>query len=197
MPEQHGRARRVLPAVLLSLAILVTGCGSSSPETNDGNFVAGDGSITRLTPAERGKAPEIAGRDLDGDAMSISQWRGKAVVVNVWGSWCPPCRKETPVLNKLATELKTQDVEFVGIAVRESAASSKAFATAKKVPYPSISDPGGTVLLRFAESLPAVAVPTTYVLDKQGRVATRLLDTATYTTLKNLIQEIAKEPADG
>lgn len=175
--------------------MLTTGCGGGAPTPNDGGPIQGEGGITRLQPTERGKPVEIKGLDLDGKPLSSKQWSGKVVVVNVWGSWCPPCRIEQPILSRLATEMKPRGVEFLGIAIRESAANARAFTTARKVPYPSIGE-GDSAILAFADSLPAVAVPTTYVLDRQGRVATRLLDRATYSTLKGLIEDVVSE-ADG
>lgn len=190
------RARGGVAAIAVAISLLTAACGGEAPAQNDGGPVQGAGGITRLAPDDRGKPVDITGLDLDGNALSATQWRGKVVVVNIWGSWCPPCRVEQPILSRLATELKPTGVEFLGIAVRESAATSRAFTTAKSVPYPSIGD-GDSTILAFVDSLPAVAVPTTYVIDRQGRVATRLLDRATYSTLKSLIDEVASEPADG
>ena len=190
------RRRPVAAVALACLMLLVAACGSSGPKPNDGGPVQGAGGITRLAPSERGEPVEVAGLDLDGEPLSSKQWLGQVVVVNVWGSWCPPCRVEQPILSRLSTELKPTGVEFLGIAIRESPQTSKAFATSKGVPYPSIGG-GDSSLLEFADSLPAVAVPTTYVIDRQGRVATRLLDRATYSTLESLIDEVANEPTDG
>jgi thiol-disulfide isomerase/thioredoxin len=194
-PNPAHRPRTGVAVFALAM-LLLTSCGGGAPTENDGGPVQGAGGITRLAPKDRGELVEIAGTDLDGNPLSASQWRGKVVVVNVWGSWCPPCRVEQPILSRLAAELKPLGVEFLGIAIRESPATSKAFTTAKGVPYPSIGD-GDATILAFVDSLPAVAVPTTYVIDRQGRVATRLLDRATYSTLKSLIDEVAQEPADG
>lgn len=188
--------RKRLVWILLACLILITAACGSKDAVRDGAPVQGAGGITRLAPADRGKPVEVAGIDLDGNPVSSRQWLGQVVVINIWGSWCPPCRVEQPVLSQLATELKPSGVEFLGIAVREDPKTSKAFTTAKKVPYPSIGS-GDSAILLFADSLPAVAVPTTYIIDREGRVATRLLDRATYTTLKNLIDEVASEADDG
>lgn len=195
---RHISARRHHPRGFVAAAafgalLTVAGCGS--PDVKPGSTTADAGAaITRLVPDDRKPAPELAGDDLDGNPISLSEMKGKVVVVNVWGSWCPPCRKEQPVLSKVSTELKPQGVEFLGIAVRESAVTSKAYTDAKRVPYPSISDSGGKLLIGFASSLPAIAIPTTYIIDKQGRVATRLLDVATQSTLTSLVTEIVEEP---
>lgn len=202
--SHHPRARRIsrsraLPvnptaAVVGALlaAFVLSGCGAAeSGETDATGARAG---ITRLEPADRTPAPDISGTDLDGEPLSLESFAGRVVVVNIWGSWCPPCRQEQPVLSKLATELKPQGVEFIGIAVREGAATSKAYTEDNNVPYPSISDSGGRLLVGFTSSLPAVAVPTTYVVDREGRVATRMLDVATEATLRALITDVLREP---
>jgi thiol-disulfide isomerase/thioredoxin len=193
-PATRGRLVAVVASTCL--LILIAACGKTAGNAQDGGPAQGADGITRLVPAERGKPVEVVGVDLDGKPLSSKQWLGKVVVVNIWGSWCPPCRVEQPVLSQLATELKPSGVEFLGIAVRESPETSKAFTTAKKVPYPSIGN-GESAILAFADSLPAVAVPTTYIIDRDGRVATRLLDRATYTTLKDLIDEVASEVDGG
>lgn len=190
------RGRPVAWLVLACLLLMTAACGTSKDSVRDGAPVQGAGGITRLAPADRGKPVEVVGVDLDGNPVSSHQWLGQVVVINIWGSWCPPCRVEQPVLSQLASELKPTGVEFLGIAVREGPETSKAFTTAKKVPYPSIGN-GENAILAFADSLPAVAVPTTYVIDREGRVATRLLDRATYTTLKNLIDEVTNEVDGG
>lgn len=189
-------SRTTLMIIGAAVLLLTSACGGGAPTQNNGGPVQGAGGITRLAPGERGKSVDITGVDLDGNPLSVTPWRGEVVVVNIWGSWCPPCRVEQPILSRLATELKPKGVEFLGIAIRESPATSKAFTTARNVPYPSIGD-GDSTILAFVDSLPAVAVPTTYVIDRQGRVATRLLDRATYSTLKSLIEEVASEPDDG
>lgn len=178
--------------VLIVLLLALTGCGVVGGAGKDGDGSLSAAGITRLSPDERVRGPELAGRDLAGVPVSLQEWRGEVVVINVWGSWCPPCRAETPVLNRLAAELEGE-VRFLGIAVRESAATSLAFARKQGVPYPSISDSSGSLLARFAEPLPAAAVPTTYVLDRQGRVAMRVLDRVTYPTLKALVEDVSVE----
>ncbi|WP_311209768.1 MULTISPECIES: TlpA disulfide reductase family protein [unclassified Aeromicrobium] len=183
--------RASLAAVLIAA---LTACGVVGGTTKTGDDSANPVGITRLAPEDRVPGPEIAGADLEGQPVSTAQWHGQVAVINVWGSWCPPCRAETPVLNRLANELEG-DVPFLGVAVRESATTSLAFARKQDVPYPSISDSSGSLLARFAEPLPAAAVPTTYVLDRQGRVAVRVLDRVTYPTLKGLIEDVSAEAA--
>ncbi len=176
-----------------ALLLILSACSQSSTDQTKGGFVSGDGTITRVAQGERKPAPLIAGDDFDGKPVSLAQFKGKVVVINVWGSWCPPCRKETPALISVAQSMKTQGVEFLGIAIRESAATSKAFTDRMKVPYPSISDESGSLLVGFAKSMPAIAVPTTYVIDRRGRVAVRTMETATVPTLTDIVTDIVEE----
>ncbi len=191
---QATRPRSRLTSVVVSLVLAVlvlASCGAAEP--GDTDATSARAGITRVDPADRKPAPDIRGDDLDGSPLSLASFKGKVVVVNVWGSWCPPCREEQPVLSKLATELKPEGVEFIGIAVREGAATSRAYTEENDVPYPSISDSGGRLLVGFTSSLPAVAVPTTYVIDREGRVAVRLLDVATEATLRALVTDVIEE----
>ncbi|MFY0409396.1 TlpA family protein disulfide reductase [Solicola sp. PLA-1-18] len=183
------------------LALVLAGCvpdaeresTSAAPATGGAGFVSGDGTITTVAAAERKDAPRITGTDLDGRPLDTASYADKVLVVNVWGSWCPPCRREAPVLNKVARATQDRGVQFVGIAVREEATASKAFTDKLDVPYPSISDPSSQQLLGFSNTLPAMAVPTTYIIDRDGRVAARILDEVEESTLTGLVDDVLAE----
>lgn len=186
--------RRVRVAALLAVLIggqaAVAGCSQSKADDTTGGFVSGNGTITVVEAGDREPAPDLSGETLDGKPIALSDFRGKTVVVNVWASWCGPCREEAPELSKASDALKDDGVRFLGIAIRDEVSSAKAFNNRWNVDYPSINDPASRTLLGFRESLPAVAVPTTYVIDDQGRVAARILDKTTRSTLTGLIQDI-------
>ncbi|GAA1733961.1 TlpA disulfide reductase family protein [Aeromicrobium alkaliterrae] len=184
---------RCITALVLGVALTasIAACSGSAPsDVAEGGYVSGDGSITVVAPSERDPAPVLEGTDLDGAPLSTAQFEGQVLVVNIWGSWCPPCRKETPDLVVLADELAGEGVQLVGIAIREGRTASKAFATNVGMSYPSFSDPGGEMLIGFSTSLPAVAVPTTYVIDAEGRVAVRYMDQVDPDTLRELISDV-------
>ena len=188
----HRRRRSLLVAV--SALLLLAACtGEIETDSTKGGYVTGGGAITTVPPSERKPAPELSGDDLYGRPISADQFKGKTLVVNVWGSWCPPCRKEAPALNKVSRDLKPKGVEFLGIAIRESATASRVFAERLKVPYPSISNESGSLLIGFNSSLPTAAVPTTYVIDRQGRVAARILDKVTAGTLTDVIEGVLED----
>lgn len=185
-----NRSRVMVPiALLLTLA----GCGGPATDGTKGGYLSGDGSITTVPPGERKPAPDLSGLDLDGTPISSDRFAGKILVVNVWGSWCPPCRKEAPALAEVSRKLKPQGVEFLGIDVREPPEPARAFDRKMNTPYPSISDEGGKLLVGFNHNLPTAAIPTTYVIDRNGRVAVRILDASTVKTLTDVITDVIKE----
>ena len=179
--------RRLIAA--LFAAVLLTGC--SSPSNDGTGFVAGDGTLTVLPLGQRPDAPEITGTTLEGATWTSSDYAGKVIVYNVWGSWCAPCRAEAPEL--VAAEKATRGTAvFVGLNTRDiDLAAPKAFVRAFAVPYPNLYDPGGTLLLKFSSQLPANAIPSTLVVDPSGKVAARIIGATTRATLVGLVSDLA------
>lgn len=140
-------------------------------------------------PDQRVQLATVKGTSLDGKPMALSELAGKIVVINVWGSWCGPCRAETPDLVRVANETAGRGVRFVGIDTRDTLAGAQAFVRAFDVPYPSLNDPQGQVLLALKDVVPISVVPTTIVIDRNGRVAARVIGPVTYSTLKGLLED--------
>jgi thiol-disulfide isomerase/thioredoxin len=147
--------------------------------------------VLQVPVEDRQDPVEISGDSAAGDPVDVEDWRGEVVVVNVWGSWCTPCRKEAPLLVEADAEL---DARFVGIAIREpSQDSSLAFEREYGIEYPSIYDPGSEQLLAFGKYGPK-ATPSTYVLDREGRVAALISgEVPSLGTLRELVEEVAAE----
>ena len=194
--QRRGKQRAlVVPALLLLLsltAVWTTACGSAAGQTGTG-FVAGDGSVTFLDPAQRTAAPDISGSTLEGEPWSLIDQRGQVVVLNVWASWCAPCRAEAPELVAAAEEYAGQPVQFVGLNTRDSATTAESFVTRFAIPYPNVADPDGRLQLAFAQTLPPQAIPSTVIIDQQGRVAARALGKVTASTLDGLISALLDE----
>jgi thiol-disulfide isomerase/thioredoxin len=166
---------RSLPA-LLAAAALLTGC-SSGPDAVDVNN-GGEFRYVAATPAgevipedERASAPEFRGTLLDGDAFESTQLAGQVAVLNFWGSWCPPCRVETPQFSEVSKDYGDAGVQFLGINVKEQDQQfADAFVKDKGIAFPSVYDPRGEVSLAFRD-YPPNAIPSTIVLDRDYRVA--------------------------
>ncbi|MET0524304.1 MAG: TlpA disulfide reductase family protein [Nocardioides sp.] len=134
---------------------------------------------------------EISGDSLEGDPVDVADWRGDVVVVNVWGSWCTPCRSEAPLLVDADAEL---DAQLVGIDIRDNQPDALAFEREFGVEYPSIYDPGSEQLLRFGAKYGPRATPSTYVLDREGRVAALISgEVPSLGTLRDLVEEVGAE----
>ncbi len=167
--------------------LLLAGCNASGG-TGDKGYITGDGRITEVTKADRGDPIDLEGRTLDGRSLSLGDLRGKPVVVNVWWSGCPPCRVEQPLLNEVADDLGSS-AHVVGIDIRDlSADAGAAYARKFRVPYPSLFDPSGKALLAFRGTLSPRTIPSTLVLDSEGRLAASIIGSVpTKLTLTDIV----------
>lgn len=181
-----------MTAVLVGLGVAVatSACTTTGASSGDNGYITGDGVVTTIAPADREGLPEVKGDTIDGSTIDVSDHLGQVVVINVWAAWCPPCRKEAPGLVKAANELPR--VAFVGIDTRDqNTASAEAFVRSFDVPYDSIYDQDGGVLLSFYGILTPSSLPSTIVVDKQGRIAALVLGTVDSGTLMGLVSDVA------
>ncbi len=192
---------RARSAALAAFAVVlaVAGCSadpnSVAEQAKAGDrkgYVAGDGTVEQLAVPDRGEPLRLNGTTVDGGSWSLAaDGADKVVVVNVWGSWCPPCIGEMPALQKVWAEQQAAGaaVAFVGVAVKESPESSLAFLKANNVTFPSISDraSAGGPMLALQGKTPAT--PTTLVLDRQGRIAARVSAAVSEATLRALVAD--------
>lgn len=174
-------------AAFILLAFALTACGGGGNSTSEESFVSGDGATTFIKISDRKIAPAITGMTLSGENYTYQ--KDRVAVVNVWASWCSPCRAEAPTLVALAN--KYTDVAFIGILTRDNPANAEAFERRFKVPYPTIID--DSILLGFKGSLPANAIPSTVILDKSGLVAARISGVVTVASLSKLIEKVSAE----
>ncbi|MCA0379725.1 MAG: TlpA family protein disulfide reductase [Actinobacteria bacterium] len=196
------RKRAALVAAL-ALSLVLAGCsgeGSGLSEQwkqgGDKDYVAGDGSTTSFAEKDRGSAVAFAGVTEHGDQFSSEQTLGSVTVVNFWYAGCAPCRAEAPQLVEVFDEFQAAGVQFVGVNIRDQEAQAVQFAEEFGVEYPSIMDSAGKreVQRAFAGQVPLNAVPTTLVLDREGRVAHRVVgQLAAASQLRTLVQETLDE----
>lgn len=186
-------------AVLAACLLLVSGCGGdANGETGPGGeqgFVAGDGSIVLLPVADRQAAPAVTGELLSGGELSTADLAGSVVVLNVWASWCAPCRAEAPDLQAVWDATSEEGVQFIGLNTRDSAAAAQGFVDTYGLSYPQIQDPDGRQQLLFRDTLPPQSIPSTLVLDKEGRVAARALGVVSQSAMLGLIEPLLLEPS--
>lgn len=178
----------LVPKALAALLAVMLLAGCTTAASNNTAFVSGDGTTTVLAVASRGDALELSGETLTGEQLDISKFRGQNVVINVWASWCAPCRQEAPELK--AFNIENPDVALVGINTRDNNPAARAFEKFFGITYPSIVDPDGSKQLVFRNSLPMSAIPTTIVLDKQGRVSARILGAVSRSLLTQIVDEV-------
>ncbi|MCA0329385.1 MAG: TlpA family protein disulfide reductase [Actinobacteria bacterium] len=193
-------ARRLLAArwllVAAAASVALSACSAQTGSVDSSTrYVAGDGSTVLLAPADRQDAITAGGTTLDGTTLDLASLRGKVVVVNLWASWCAPCRAEASSLENVYGETRAKGVEFVGIVSggKDSVENARAFTRKFDVSYPSIYDGDNSVVLAFSGQLPPSAIPTTLVLDREGRVAARALGEVDRSRLLGMIEPVLAE----
>ncbi|MFE2063118.1 TlpA family protein disulfide reductase [Streptomyces sp. NPDC059467] len=192
------RSRAVLlgaTAAAAALTLSACGNGGTSGGGGDTNFVMGSDGISTVKKGERAAAPDLSGKTVDGKQLDVADYKGKVVVVNVWGSWCAPCRAEAPNFEKVYQDLGAKGVQFVGINTRDtSVQNAVAFEKQQGVTYPSLYDPTGRMLLRFKKgTLNLQTVPSTLVFDRDGKIAARSLSPLSEDKLREMIDPVLAE----
>jgi thiol-disulfide isomerase/thioredoxin len=186
-------------AATAALALLtISACSDHdavSTNQNPNLFVSGVNGTAYVEPSNRQPAPTLSGPTLAGTTLDIASLKGHVVVLNVWGSWCAPCRGEANNLENVYNATKASGVRFVGINTRDDNAAANAFDARFGITYPSIVDNDGSLLLGFRKSLPPQAIPSTLIIDAQGRVAGRVIGAVTVHDLTTLIQRVQTSDA--
>lgn len=194
-----GRRRivgRMVPALVGAVVagLALTGCGASGWETDCETDSQG---VISCVGDNRPAMPELDAELLDGSRFDPADYRGQVLVVNFWGSWCPPCRAEAADLEATYQATRDQGVAFLGINVRDERDKAIAFEQGR-VSYPSVFDPGSRLALDF--NIPPNSIPATMIIDRDGRIATVVRREIRQEGLQPLVEQIAAEgtsPADG
>ena len=174
--------------LILAIAAIftLTSCSTGGISSNSENaYISGDGSAIVIKESERTLAPKLSGETLDG--TNFSSELGKITVVNVWASWCSPCRAEAPTLEEFAINIP--DSKFVGILTRDNLSSAQSFVKRFGLTYPTLID--DAIISSFRGSLPANAIPTTIVIDADGRVAARISGQVTVSSMKEVLEKVS------
>ena len=173
---------------LLLSTFLLTACAGGGVSTQSENaFVSGSGTAVFIKVSDRKNAPEISGELLMGGNKSLST--GQVTVINVWASWCAPCRAEAPLLQEFSVQYP--EVQFAGILTRDNISSAKSFYENFKITYPTFID--DSLLIGFKDSLIPNAIPTTLIIDKNNKVAVRVSGEVTVAGLRELLDKVLAE----
>ena len=178
--------KRLIPLVMV-LALTACSTGGLS-KSSENSFVAGSGSATFIKASDRKLAPELIGPLLDGTVIKVPF--GQVIVLNVWASWCSPCRAEAPLLEDFATKLAGK-VQFLGINTRDNVTAANGFVNRFKITYPTIAD--DALLAQFRGSLLPNAIPSTLIIDAKGRVAVRISGEVTFALLNHYLTMVSGE----
>ncbi|MGW3105586.1 TlpA family protein disulfide reductase [Streptomyces sp. NPDC001100] len=194
----RARSRAVLSTAGVAVAALVlSACSSGGTSGGSGNtnFITGSDGIATVKKGDRQAAPDLSGKTIDGKTLDTAAYKGKVVVVNVWGSWCSPCRAEADNLVQVAKATAGKGVQFVGLNTRDTSTEpAVAFEKKYAVPYPSLYDPTGKLMLRFKKgTLNPQAIPSTIVIDRDGKIAARALQALSEEKLREMLDPVIAE----
>ncbi|GAA3053325.1 TlpA family protein disulfide reductase [Streptomyces glomeratus] len=182
-------------AAVVALVLSACSSGGTSGGSGNTNFITGKDGIATVEKGERAAAPDLSGTTIDGKKLDVADYKGKVVVINVWGSWCPPCRAEAANFVKVAKDSADKGVQFVGINTRDTSTEpARAFEKQYGVTYPSLYDPTGKLMLRFKKgTLNPQAIPSTLVLDRDGKIAARTLQPLSEEKLHEILDPVLAE----
>ncbi|MFD5033250.1 TlpA family protein disulfide reductase [Streptomyces sp. NPDC058405] len=191
-------ARAVALTATVTLGVLsLSACGSGKSGGGGGtNYEVSTDGIARVAKGVRKSVGPIKGETLQGKHLDVADFKGKVVVINVWGSWCPPCRAEAPYLNKVAKEMKSTGVQFIGINTRDGDRSlPMEFENDFSISYPSLYDPTGKLLLSgFPKgTVNLQGLPATIIVDRNGKISARQFGGVDDTQLRKMIDPVVKE----
>jgi thiol-disulfide isomerase/thioredoxin len=173
-PKLARRRALALTAAGLSAAALA-GCSTGATGSSSVGNVSASGAITRITPADRASAPTLSGTTVSGQHYQTS-YNGHVTVINVWGSWCTACREEAAAFSEASKKYEAKGVQFLGIDTLDySNANAKAYEARFGITYPSLSDPDETLVLDLKSLIPSEGVPSTLIVDSDGKVAVRAI----------------------
>ncbi|MEV0907283.1 TlpA family protein disulfide reductase [Streptomyces hokutonensis] len=195
---RRARSRAVLSTAGVAVAALVlSACSSGGTSGGSGNtnFITGSDGIATVKKGDRQAAPDLSGKTIDGKTLDTADYKGKVLVVNVWGSWCSPCRAEADNLVQVAKATAGKGVQFVGLNTRDTSTEpAVAFEKKYAVPYSSLYDPTGKLMLRFKKgTLNPQAIPSTIVIDRDGKIAARALQALSEEKLREMLDPVIAE----
>jgi thiol-disulfide isomerase/thioredoxin len=192
--------KKLAITLMLSAFVLVSsGCATDSlaeqfREGDNKNYIAGDGTVTEFALGSRPKAADWSGFSESGDSLSSDQLAGVITVINFWYAGCAPCRVEMPELIELQDQYLSDEVQFIGVNVRDTSETALAFARQINLNFPSVMDAKtGSVVLAFTGVVTPQAVPTTLVIDSEGNVSARVLGRIDKGILEELIKTVISE----
>jgi thiol-disulfide isomerase/thioredoxin len=179
---------RLAAALLAALSVpLLAGCMGGEKAPRPARPHAEIVGLTIYPAGQRQLVPAVAGTSLDGGHLSLAGiGRGKVVFLNVWASWCTPCRAEMPMLARNARRLAPRGVRFLGLDEQDRRSAARSFVRSAGVAYPSVVDPDGTVLLRLS-MLPQKGIPSSLVIDRRGHIAARVIGRVTTADLSRIL----------
>ncbi|MET8412185.1 TlpA disulfide reductase family protein [Streptomyces sp. NPDC005195] len=181
------------PRRSMALALVLLALTACAPQRQSGGSPAS--LLDSIPAADRRSAPDLGGATLDGSPVHLADYRGKVVVLNVWASWCGPCRAETPELSGAQKDLKVRGVQVLGVSTDADRSDGRAFQREHRLTYPSLHDPSHRQLSRLPKGYLYQALPFTLFIDRRGRIAAAHVSTLTEADVRRVTAPLLRESA--
>ena len=185
------RLLRPLPLIVIVATIALVSLLAYGLASSNGESSTLDDAVAR---GERPQAPALDLPPLDGKGpnRSLADYKGKVVVLNVWASWCVPCRDESPLLERWHKRLAPRGGTVVGIDVQDVDSDARAFIAQYRMTYPQLRDKEGD---RVRSAYSTVGYPETFVIDRRGRVAALQRGPVGDDFMRQAVEPLLQEPA--
>ena len=183
-----SRVRRRTAVTVTAVAVVLAGGALAASHFTAGGSAASrlvNGNVVEYTAGRRSLVPDITATSLTGTPIKMSDYRGKILVLNFWGSWCAPCRAEAPTLEVAYEHYHPRGVDFLGDDLDDSVTDALSFIRSESISYPSINDPSYSVVQQFSKAAPVSDPPTTAVIDKTGHVVGIILGRVSISDLRH------------
>jgi thiol-disulfide isomerase/thioredoxin len=191
---KRGARLVILIAIVAAIVFTLASCAPGDAVESPG-YVSGDGTVTIFSESDQPDPLELTGTSFEGDPIDVADFLGQAVIVNTWYASCPPCRAEAPDL--VAADAR-DDVQVLGINGRDDAATAEAFDRTFDADYPSIDDSNGEAIAALQGLIAVNAVPSSIILDPEGRIYARVIGRVEPSTLTSLLDDaLARDAAPG
>jgi len=173
-PKLARRRALAVAAAGLAGAAALAGCSNGAGGSSSVGYVNVGVGISQVDAAARSAAPQLSGTTIAGKAYTTS-YTGHVTVINVWGSWCTACREEAAALSETAQKYTPKGVQFLGIDTLDNDAGAQSYNSQFGITYPSLADPDETLVLSLKSIIPSEGVPSTIIVDRNGKVAVRAI----------------------
>lgn len=178
---------KIFSTILIGMLFMIACSKESNKPQQKASSASASVSSTNANGRELKNAPDFTLEKMNGEMFTLSEHEGQVIILNIWATWCPPCRKEIPYFIKLQEKMRSEGVLFVGVSMdREGWEVVRPFAREYGINYPVMVD-NSTVYKKYG---PFRGIPTTFIINREGKIAYVAMGMVPEHTLKSVLEEL-------